>query len=369
MIIHFSILGVIFVVSMLYDRKSTRNKLKNKDYVMPIMPWLLIFGYIAFLAGMRSGMNDTSVYIQSFKATPGTFNAISHALKDTDIKYAFFSVLANLFKMFVSDNFHVWFLFLAAIQSICFIYVFRRECYGILIPCFYFFASSLYYNYFSMLRQWMAVTIIFGGFELLKEKKWGKYILVCLLGAAFHPSALVCIVFAFLAMGKPWQRKQSFILLVASIFIVSLNPILSNIDVENSTYGYAIEAMQSSSGSSPIRVAVAAVPVLIALYFRKPIDADNNEAINICINMSVLSFLLNAIATFTSGLYIVRLATYLAPYTVILYSYLLTKVVKARSRKVIVVAFFAVYLIYYCYSMDHMGSWGYKSDIIGTFSY
>lgn len=41
--------------------------------------------------------------------------------------------------------------------------------------------------------------------------------------------------------------------------------------------------------------------------------------INICINMSMINFLLNVLATFTSGLYVIRLATYMSVYSLILY--------------------------------------------------
>lgn len=233
----------------------------------------------------------------------------------------------------------------------------------------FFFASALYYNYFSMMRQWMAVAIVFWGFEWLKNKKWIQYFLCCILAAQFHPSAYICIIFSVMAVGKPWRRKQNFIIMSSVILLIFLNPILSKMEeaAEGTAYDYAIATMQTSSGSSPVRIVIAIVPVLLAFYCRKYIDSENDRAMEICVNMSVLNCLLNVIASFTSGLYVIRLATYLNPYNVILYSYLLKKVVRGRNQKVFLVGFYMFYFAFYCYQMTHQGAWGYSSDILGKF--
>lgn len=367
MIIHFSILIVIVLVGTIYNRPFRYKKLNYCDYVMPRVPWLIVFGYITFLAGMRSSMNDTSVYVTSFEQCRGTVqNAIS-ALMTMDSKYRFTEFLQNLFKCFVSQDYHMWFLLWAIIETICFIHIYRRECYDIMVPCFFFFSSTLYYNYFSMMRQWMAVSIVFGSFGLLKRKKWIPYILCCSFAAQFHPSAYFCILFAFLAVGKPWRKKQNFIIVGASIAIVFMRPILNSLEADEATYGYVIETMQTNSGSSPVRVLIAIVPVIFAFWYRKQIERENDIVVNICVNMSVLHCILNVVATVTSGLYLVRLATYLSPYNAILYSVLLQKIIKGNNRKVIVPGFFIFYFLFYYYQMTYQGAWYYGSDILGKF--
>lgn len=369
MVVHFSILAVILAVSYFCDRRFTLRKLYNPSFIMPVWPWLIVFGYIAFLAGMRSGMNDTPLYISGFKGAVTGYQAIKDAItSDIDIKYWFMNVVQAIFKTFISDDYHIWFLFLAIVQSVCFVHVFRRECYGIFIPCFFFFASSLYYNYFSMLRQWTALAIGFGAFEFLKNRQWGKYILCCGLAGLFHPSAFICIIFALLATGEPWHLRQNLIIAASAVGTVLLNPILSAVSAGDSTYDYAIQTMQESSGSSPVRILISIVPVLLSLYCRKFLDREDDRGLDICVNMSVLHCILNVVATFTSGLYVIRLANYLAPYNVILYSYLLRKGLKGRDKKYFVIAFCVLYLAFYYYQMLIIPEQRiYYSDIIGNF--
>ena len=136
--------------------------------------------------------------------------------------------------------------------------------------------------------------------------------------------------------------------------------------LEGTTYDYALAAMSSSSGSSLIRPVIAAVPVGIAFVYRDRIEA-GNKMVNVCINMSLLNFLLNLVASFTSGLYVIRLATYTAVYNLILYPYLLNVTVDQSRREFLKTGFYILYFLFYCYQMSYQGAWGYSSDILGVF--
>lgn len=374
MIIHFSILAVMMVCALIWERPIKSRKLRciyygeRYDYKSTLMPWLIVFGYIAFLAAMRSGMNDTFVYMDSFIGTSGTREALENAFTSSDTRYKFTNILSVLFKMFISDNYHWWFALFAVVESAIFIAVLRRESVSFLDSCFFFFASTLYYNYFSMMRQWIAVVLLFGGARLIKEKKTIPFIILCIIAAQFHPSAYIMIPVYFFACGKAWSQKQNMLIGVALVALLFLNPVLSRLasSLDDASYGYAIEAMMAGSGSSVIRAIIAAVPVALAFVNRRYIDSENNM-INVCINISVINFLLNFLASFTSGLYVIRLATYVQVYNLILYPYLLNVATSNRNRGMLKACFYVIYLLFFCYQMSHQGSWGYSSDILGVF--
>ena len=163
MIIHFSILLLILIVSAFYEHQFRANKLRaianggvSSDYLGSIIPWLIVFGYITFLAGMRTSVNDTVEYRESFVSLVPSWNAVWDIVH-SNIKDKGFSVLAILFKLYVSSDYHAWFLFVAFIESILFLSVLRRESVSFLDSCFLLFASTIYFNYFSMMRQWLAI--------------------------------------------------------------------------------------------------------------------------------------------------------------------------------------------------------------------
>lgn len=371
--IHFSILIVILICAFIWEPSIKYRKVnciyrgKPYNYKSNIFPWLITFGYITFLAAMRSNVNDTAAYIDSFNTIPGTWSAIENIISG-DGKDKAFDITANLFKMFVSSDYHMWFAIFAIIESCIFIHILRRESVSFLDSCFLFFATTLYYNYFSMMRQWFAVALAFFGSIFIKERKIVPYVIICVFAAQYHESAYLLIPLYFIVNGKAWSRKQNAILVVSIICLVFLNPILNTMQsaLEGTTYDYAINTMAGNTGSSGLRAIIAAVPLLIAFFDRKVIYEDN-KMINLCINMSMINFLLNLVATFSSGLYVIRLATYTSVYNLILYPYLLNVTVSKRNRKILKTGFYIMYFIFYIYQMAHQGAFGYSSDILGTF--
>ena len=264
MIIHFSILAVILVCAFIWEQPIRYGKLcavfngERYDYKSRLLPWLIVFGYIAFLAAMRSGMNDTGGYIQSFQRIPGTWENVSDILS-TDGKDKAFDITANIFKMYVSDDYHLWFAFFSVIESGIFIYVLRRESVSFLDACYVLFVTTLYYNYFSMIRQWFAVLLLFAGSKLIKERKPIRYILLCIFAAQYHNSAYLFIPVYFIVKGRPWTRAQNLLVFASVLALVFLNPILDTLEssLEGTTYDYAVAAMNSNSGSSVIRPIMA----------------------------------------------------------------------------------------------------------------
>lgn len=375
MIIHFSILGLILLVSLISESRIRTPKLnaisrgESYDFKSELMPWVLVFGYVAYLAAMRSGMNDTSVYILSFAKQPGNWMAITDKLASSGKDKAF-DITANLFKMFVSDNFHMWFALFAVVESCLFVSVLRREAVSFLDACFVFFATTLYYNYFSMMRQWMAVVIVFWGSRFIKENKFLPYLILCLFAAQFHNSAYLFIPVFFIVNGEAWSTKQLVIILGFAAAMSVLSPILNRLQtaMEGTTYDYVVDVMMSNSGSSIIRPVIAAVPVGLAFIYRRFIPKEH-RMINVSVNMSMINLMLNILATFTSGLYVVRLATYAATYNLILYPYLLNVAVPAKNRNAIKMAFYVLFLLFFYFQMNQQRAWAYISDVLGTYYY
>lgn len=372
MLINLSFLAIILVVS-LFSEQQVRNSAircleKGKNILTIRLPWYLIFGYIAFLAAMRTNANDTSAYIFSFKRLEGTWeafwNQVSLAGEGKDWA---FDAVSILFKMFISQDYHIWFAMYAVVESAAFVYILRRHSVSLLDSCFFFFCSTLYYNYFSMMRQWFAITMLFAASRFIEEEKFRKYLLVCVAVAQFHNSAYMMIPIYFLVQGKAWSKKQMWFIGGFALAMLFLNPILDSMEdtLSGTTYGYVVSTMNTNSGSSLIRAFIAAVPVVLSYLHRDEIDG---RMMNICVNMSLLNLLLNVLAAFTSGLYIVRFATYMSVFNMLLFPHLLNICVKGENKKVIKAAFYVVYLAFYFYQMNRQGAFYYGSDILGTFS-
>jgi len=369
MIIHFSILLLILLVSAFYEHQFRANKIKviadggtAADFKGSIIPWLIIFGFLTYLAAMRSSMNDTSNYVHGFNDEIATWTQIKTYIAG-DRKDKGFYILQVLFKMYISRDYHLWFFFVAAIESILFIHVFRTYTISLMDACYYFFASTLYYNYFSMMRQWLAVSIVFfAGAVFLKNKKYIPYILLCILAALFHTSALFMIALIVFANVEPWSKKQGLLTVLFIVGLLALQPILSSSD---STYSYVGDTMQQGMGSSPFRILIEAIPVMLAFIVRN--NKTNDRLINVCINFSVVNLIITILATVTSGLYLIRMTIYTSMFNVILYPYLFHILLNAEKKSMYRSGFYVFYFVFYIFQMNYSSMWKYSSNILGRF--
>ena len=375
MIIHFSILLLILLVSAFYEHQFRANKIRvisdggtASDYLGSVVPWLIVFGYITFLAGVRSNVNDTSVYRETFILLEPSWDGITEIINGSG-KDKGFSVLAMLFKMFVSKDYHNWFFFVAAINSLLIVNVLRRETVSFFDACFVLFSSSIYFNYFSMMRQWIAISILFWASRFIKKKKLLFFILFCLIAAQFHNSAYFMSITYFVVTGRTWNKKQLITVALFSSLMLFLQPILSTVGflAEDSTYNYVVDTMQSGSGSSIIRVPIAAIPLILAFVYRKRINPDD-KMISVSINMSLINLLLITLASVTSGVFIGRMSNYTQIYSLVLYPYLLNVAIDEKSKSLIKAIFYIAFLVYYTVQMKYSGSFYYGSDIIGYYS-
>lgn len=375
MIIHFSILLVILLVSAFYEHQFRANKIRAvanggiaSDYLGSLLPWLLVFAYITFLAGMRSNVNDTYAYRQTFINLQPSWGAIKSMIVG-DGKDKGFNVLAMLFKMYVSQDYHVWFLFVAAFESLIIINVLKRESVSFFDTLFLFFITSCYFNYFTMMRQWIAVSIVFWASRFIKNKKVVPFILFCILAAQFHNSAYFMIIAYFIVTGKAWSKKQVILVFLFTFAMLFLQPILGTIGsfAEDSTYNYVISTMQTNSGSSWIRIPIAAAPLVLAYIYRDRINPDDSM-INVSINMTLLNLLMITLASLTSGIFVGRMSNYSQVYTLILLPYLFNVAVEEKNRGSIKLGIYIVYSIFYYLQMNSSGSFFYGSDVLGYFN-
>ena len=74
---------------------------------------LFTMAYIIIIIGLRSGVGDTPAYITMFDDAPSRF---SFSALDSSEKDQGYFALSMLFKQFVSTDFHMWFLLIAAVS-------------------------------------------------------------------------------------------------------------------------------------------------------------------------------------------------------------------------------------------------------------
>lgn len=316
---------------------------------------ILVVPYIV-AAAFRSDLmvGDTISYRKWFLSMPSNISEwpriISEATRDKG-----FSVLLLFFKKLLGDSDVLFFFVIAAFQILVVTMVCRKYSSDYWMSIFLFIATTDYISWVNNgLRQFLAVTIIFAATGLLLKKKYIPTILLILLAATIHGSALLMIPVIFIIQGKPWNKKTVLLVIgsiVALYFADQFTSILDQL-LSDTSYTNMVSDWQSwnDDGTNPIRVLVYSIPTILSLVGLKYIKEENDPIINLATNAGLVSTSLYIVSIGTSGIFMGRLPIYVSMYSMYILlpweiEHMFTKEF-ARLIKLFIVGLFTVFFWY-----------------------
>lgn len=344
MIIYISMIIVVFLgycVQKLQTNKAIAQVKATKWMVF------VTFGYIIFWTGIRDAFVDTAAYITQF------LGSSLLDLKFLDVSFDSgwgFDVLMILFKTFISQNYHVWLMFLAIISGVCIAVIFWKYSVNYYYTVFLFLSMIGFTWLMNGIRQFLAVAIIFACTPLIKKKKWLPYCLVVLVCITIHPTCIIMIPIYFIVQGKPWSKKTLLLItatLLALIFATQFTDLMDSMLVDTKWANVSTsEEFAQDDGVNPLRVLVFSVPTILAFVGRKLLK-DEDKQVDIFINMSILTTCLYAVGMVTPGLLVGRLPIYIEMYGYILLPYIIERCFTERSKKLLYAVSIVCYLFYF----------------------
>ena len=319
-------------------------------FVLPYIIW----------AGYRKNIGDTETYRKTFRESASSLSQLSQAVSDA-AKDKGFTFLTVLIKSIVGNSDVIFFMLIAIVQMLCIVVVFRKYSTNFWFSMFLFVASTDYLSWMhNGMRQFLAVTIIFACTGLLLKKKYLPVILVILLVATIHGSALFMLPIIFLAQGKAWNKKTllfiaGVILIIAGVdqFTQILQDMLTDTQYSDMTTN---EIWTTDDGTSFIRVLVYSVPAVFAFLGIKYIEESGDPVVNLAANMSIVTAGLYVVSMFTSGIYIGRMPIYTSLYSYILLPWIFEHAFNERSKKLMYALACGCYLVFFYYQMH--ATWG-----------
>ncbi|MEE0799892.1 MAG: EpsG family protein [Gemmiger sp.] len=317
---------------------------------------ILALPYVVW-AMNRTNFGDTEVYRQIFADVPSNPVQLPEYLMG-HTKDQGFSVLTCIVKIFVGQNDHFFFFLIAAFQMFCVIWFFRRYSNYFLLTFFMFVASTDYLSWmFNGIRQFIAVCIVLLSYKLILRKRYLPAILVILLAATIHGSALLMIPVIFAIQGKAWNKKTLLILgviLIATLFIDNFTSILDTVLAETQ-YSDMItnEIWTTDDGTNVFRILFYSIPAVIALVGKRYLDEADDPAMNIFANCAVVTSAFYILSGATSGIYIGRLPIYTTLPGYVVCPWLIDRMFTKDSARLVRFGLVAGYLAFFYYQM-HM---------------
>ena len=312
---------------------------------------VLLFLPISSIACLGTPRSDTWLYISIFENFTTDGRELFQSLTQAESGQGF-QILQFVVKKLFGNNVVAFRIILALLHSIPLIFIFRKYSESYLMTIFLFVASGCHAGWMmNGIRQFIAVVIIVGATPLLLKRKYLQMILVVLVASTFHVTALLMLPVIFIVQGKAWNEKTVFYIIVVLIamYLFDIYTGLMDFMLQGTEFEGAVDNWQAlgDDGTNPIRVFVNAIPMLLAFLGRNHIRQENDQMLNICVNMSVITTGLYLISMVTSGIMIGRLPIYTSLYNLILLPNLIPKMFTESSVRMVRLLMVGFYMIYY----------------------
>lgn len=222
------------------------------------------------------------------------------------------------------------------------------------------FFSLFYLDSMCVLRQWLAVAVVFYGFRFVRRKQALRYIAICGIAFFIHKSSLLALVVYPLYH----VRRYQIILVCALILVIYQAKILDLIGTNFPLYGYYFKNFKTfqDKGGLYVRIFYLLTWGMCYAFARQRIDRDTQGLLSIAAFALPLPF-------FLGGHIGGRVGTYCTIYYAILIPSVLERA--GRMFKILVPALFIAYffLLLNTTSRTELGAylpfkWYMLSDIV-----
>lgn len=316
------------------------------------LPAIILAAPFVIWAGWRiNGFGDTGVYRSAFNSMPiglgSMFEFVTQRNKDRG-----FVIFEYLFKTLISRSDIAFFFIIALMQMFCIARIYRKYSQNYWLSIFFFVASTDYLSWmFNGMRQFLAAAIIFTCIPLIIKKRYFLMCLVVLFASQIHLTSIIFLPFIFVINGRAWNiRTFLFILgIVFSVYFLDRVTGFITDAMEDTAYSGDIAIFLNDDGTHILRVLFYSIPAIMSWVFRKPIEADNDPLVNICVNMSIVAAGIYVFSFFTSGVLIGRLPIYFSLANYVLIPWLIARFFEPVSASVVSVVFVGVYSVFFYY--------------------
>lgn len=290
---------------------------------------------------------DLSGYIYTMRNLPTQWEGIVsyiQGLKNSQLFWGFWILVRNVFG---NGSTTIRFI-LAMVHALPCIWMFRKYSDDYLL-CVYLFVATAFPIGWMMngVRQFAAAVIIYMATPYMVEKKWQKWILIVLIAALVHQSAIIMLPIIFVCQGKAWNWKTMLMILCAVVATWVFSNITGSVESLLTTTGYSATEYATDDGVHPLRVLVNFSPVALAFYGRKYLDWEDSPFMNLAINMSIANAFIYLVGMVTSGILVGRIPAYTNLYAQILLSNIVVQIFPVNVAKLVKILMVVFYGLYY----------------------
>ncbi|MHB1315296.1 MAG: EpsG family protein [Christensenellales bacterium] len=337
---------LVFIFSYLADHFRFRSPAMNLHGENKPLIWFVLFAILtlSMVSGFRFLVGTDYVnYSILYDDLRNSLLPVV-AAQQIEIGYAALSAFFGLF----SEAPFAFFLFVSVVTNAFIVLALRNYSKMFWLSCVLYILTFFFFTTFNLIRQAMALSIIFYAHKYLMGKNFFKYLLCVLAAALFHTSVLIMIPVYFIVRRPAWSTVIWIGFFGVIVFFILYDSIISALFSVLSGTRYSAYDMvmkNATQGVNILRIVVAAMPVALAFVFRKGIREISPDS-NIVVNMTAIAFMITVIAY--KQIYFARISLYFNAYYLLLLPYF-PRLFKDKRLQLIML--FGILICYttYCY--------------------
>lgn len=343
-----------------YDPLRCRYRRRENFFYAILVVVMVLF------VGLRTQYNDTDNYESFYNAMDpelGLFEQLSWEIGENPL-----FALTNRILQKLGCSAQSFLLFYAAITVGLNLWFIRKYSCNVPFSVFLFLATGMFTFTMAAIKQCMAMAICLVAIDRAIQKKYIACVLWVLLASLYHPYALMYLIVPFL-MFRPWSVQTVIMLAVFAVAGAVLDQLIGTIVDVTDLLGENYDAASfTGEGVNPFRVAVVAVPVLLALVTRRVIAQTPDRVQYLMVNLAMLNAEIMFVGLFGTANYFARLANYFLLFQAMAMPWLLTHF-EPRSNRTMTWGALAGYSAFYVYSNAIHESFDYHYASVSVWDY
>ncbi len=336
---------------------------RTDKFMLIAILWMTCFAFL------RTGYNDTHAYISGFRNALSVSESAALGVyskwTDNPLSRLYQDVMRS-----ITDNYHVYFLFPALLQSIAVVKLIRHYSEDPALSLLIYFSIGTYVLFIAAFKQSMAMTMLMLALPYADQKKYLRFYLLVAIAVLFHFYAITFVVVPLLRE-RPWQRFTWILLGLVVFCLMYYEQTLGAVIAQIEYMGESISEEEVFDGNSInlLRVLVYWVPAAMALIFQRHLFYDSTPTDHLFANISIMAALVLTIGLAQGANLFARMAGYFEIGIAITLPWMLRRIFTRESAKFMSLAaailFFGYFIYEFTVAKDFTG--GYTSITLWQF--
>ncbi|EOU1135914.1 EpsG family protein [Clostridium perfringens] len=332
---------ITFILAFLARIMKQKNNKISNVFVFFIIILLVI------VAGNQTNIGDTPQYMTIYRKL--VVNPASVDL-NYDGGFTFFMIILTK----ISKDPQILIIISAIIINLINIKMFLKYESLLEIQLFLYIASGYYIVTMNGIRQCMVAAVFLYSTKYIEQGKFLKYCIITFILSMFHQSAFIMIPVYFILRCKPWSKLTFAIIGGSIVTVLSINkflPLLFEVLKGTNYSHYETYISAGNGGANVMRIAIAAVPVVLA-YIKRDILAEKWKSSGIFVNAALLNIVFFIFSTV--NWIFARFNIYFQMYTFILLAYLIKECFPKKEKRLLYFSCIVFYFIVFWYEYDKL---------------